>query len=242
VFGKRSGSENESRASKPAAGALEPASGAAPAVSRSPSPPWFPLPRSRRPGRPRRSPKRGGRHLLPGQATIFGALIEAIDLASSQARRRVGARKSAISSTRSSRSEHRDVDRRAGRVARRHLQRRSRIRPLERCCRATTSPTSWSTAPARCFIEVAGRIQRTGIRSATISNCSTSASASSARSAGASTNLRRSATPASPTARASTPSCRRWRSTARADDPQIQEGQADARPAGQVRRDLAGRR
>jgi hypothetical protein len=56
------------------------------------------------------------------------------------------------------------------------------------------------------FIEVGGKIQKTG-------SSSTSASASSARSAGASTNPRRSATPASPTAPASTPSSRRWRST-----------------------------
>ena len=66
------------------------------------------------------------------------------------------------------------------------------------------------------FIEVAGTDPATPASgSATTSNCSTSASASSARSAAASTNPRRSATRASPTARASTPSCRRWRSTAR---------------------------
>jgi hypothetical protein len=50
--------------------------------------------------------------------------------------------------------------------------------------------------------------------SATISSCSISASASSARSAAASMNPRRSATPACPTAPASTSSCRRSRSTA----------------------------
>ena len=59
------------------------------------------------------------------------------------------------------------------------------------------------------YIEVAGKIQRTGIRF----RCSTSASASSARLAGALTIPRRSATRACPTARASTSSCHRCRST-----------------------------
>jgi hypothetical protein len=58
------------------------------------------------------------------------------------------------------------------------------------------------------------RSRRPASASATTSSCSTSASASSARSAAASTNPRRSATPAWPTAPASTPSFRRWRSTA----------------------------
>ena len=82
MFGKRSGSENESRASKPAAGALEPASGAAPAVSRSPSPPVVSSP----PLSPARTPApvaeaRRSDTYYQVKATIFGALIEAIDLA-----------------------------------------------------------------------------------------------------------------------------------------------------------------
>ena len=36
--------------------------------------------------------------------------------------------------------------------------------PLEPCSRATTSPTSWSTARRKCFIEVGGKIQLTNIR------------------------------------------------------------------------------
>ena len=65
------------------------------------------------------------------------------------------------------------------------------------------------------YIEVDGKIQKTGIRFRDNQQLSISASASSARSAGGSTNPRRSATRACRTARASTSSCRRSRSTAR---------------------------
>ena len=55
-----------------------------------------------------------------------------------------------------------------------------------------------------------------------------SASASSARSGAASMNPRRSAMPACPTARASTPSCHRWRSTVRRS-PSASSGRTNSR-------------
>jgi len=54
---------------------------------------------------------------------------------------------------------------------------------LNRFCRATNISDIMVNGAGTVFIEVAGRIQRTGIRSATISNCRISVSASSARSA-----------------------------------------------------------
>src|ERR1700738_1818947 len=84
VFGKRSGAENDSRAMKPAAGALEQASGAASVVSRNASPPTVsspPLsPAKPAPPAPAVEARRSDTY-YEVKATIFGALIEAIDLA-----------------------------------------------------------------------------------------------------------------------------------------------------------------
>ncbi len=84
MFGKRSGAENDSRAMKPAAGTSEPASGAAPAVSRPASPPTVsspPLsPAKPAPPAPAIEARRSDGYYQV-KATIFGALIEAIDLA-----------------------------------------------------------------------------------------------------------------------------------------------------------------
>jgi len=84
VFGKRSGTENDSRATNPAASALEPASGAAPAVSRNPSPPMVSSPplSPAKPALPAPAIEaRRSDTYYQVKATIFGALIEAIDLA-----------------------------------------------------------------------------------------------------------------------------------------------------------------
>src|SRR5258708_4911163 len=84
VFGKRSGTENESRTIKPAASVLEPASGTAPAVSRNPSPPTVSSPplSPARPGAPAPAIEaRRSDTYYEVKATIFSALIEAIDLA-----------------------------------------------------------------------------------------------------------------------------------------------------------------
>jgi len=83
VFGKRSGPETETRATKPAADALEPASAAAPAVPRSaPPPPAIASPplSPAKPAPPVIEARRSD-HYYQVKATIFGALIEAIDLA-----------------------------------------------------------------------------------------------------------------------------------------------------------------
>jgi pilus assembly protein CpaF len=84
------------------------------------------------------------------------------------------------------------------------------------------------------FIEVKGKIQRTGSASATVSNCSTSASASSARSAAASTII------AVCDARPRQLARQRHRAPLALTDsphhPQVQEGQAHARPAREVLR------
>ena len=83
MFGKRSGPEGDQRATRPAASALEPASNAAPAVSRSPSPPTVsspPLSPAKPPPAPAMEARRSDNYYQV-KATIFGALIEAIDLA-----------------------------------------------------------------------------------------------------------------------------------------------------------------
>ena len=82
MFGKRSGPETETRAIKPA-GALEPASGAAPAVTRSAPPPTVASPplSPAKPAAPAAAEARRSDTYYQVKATIFGALIEAIDLA-----------------------------------------------------------------------------------------------------------------------------------------------------------------
>ena len=84
MFGKRSGAENEPRAIKPAAGMQEPSSGAAAVVARESAPPVVSSPpiapaRSAPPA-PAVSAQRSDTYYQV-KATIFGALIEAIDLA-----------------------------------------------------------------------------------------------------------------------------------------------------------------
>ena len=84
MFGKRSGPETESRATKPVASAPEPASGAPQAVSRSAAPPTVASP-PLSPARPAAPAPvietRRSDNYYQVKATIFGALIEAIDLA-----------------------------------------------------------------------------------------------------------------------------------------------------------------
>ena len=83
MFGKRSGTDIESRAIKPAASALEPASSAAPAAPRSaPPPPVVSSPPiSPAKAAPPVVENRRSDNYYQVKATIFGALIEAIDLA-----------------------------------------------------------------------------------------------------------------------------------------------------------------
>ena len=75
------------------------------------------------------------------------------------------ARKSATSSTKSSRSRMsccRSPSRRTCSTT--SATTCSATGRSSRCWRATTSPTSWSTAPTRTFIEVGGKIQLTNVR------------------------------------------------------------------------------
>ena len=84
MFGKRSGPDIESRAIKPAAGAQEPASSAPPAVTRSAPPPPTVSSPPLSPAKPAPPPvveNRRSDNYYQVKATIFGALIEAIDLA-----------------------------------------------------------------------------------------------------------------------------------------------------------------
>jgi pilus assembly protein CpaF len=84
VFGKRSGAENEQRATKPAAGVQEASSGAPAVVTREAPPPVVsspPIAPSRSaPPAPTIDARRSDTYYQV-KATIFGALIEAIDLA-----------------------------------------------------------------------------------------------------------------------------------------------------------------
>ena len=84
MFGKRSGAENEQRATKPAAGVQEASSGAPAVVTREAPPPVVSSPpiapaRSAPPA-PTVDARRSDTYYQV-KATIFGALIEAIDLA-----------------------------------------------------------------------------------------------------------------------------------------------------------------
>ena len=107
------------------------------------------------------------------KGTIFGALIETIDLTQlAQLDAESGARRNPRHRQRNHLDqERRDVDRRAGRPARRHLQRRSRLSVRSsRCWRATTSPTSWSMAPTRSTSKSTARSRRPASASATTSS------------------------------------------------------------------------
>ena len=158
--------------------------------------------------------------------------------AAGAARRRLRARGNPRHRQRDHRDqEHRDVDLRAGGTARRHLQRRARLSVRSsRCSRATTSPTSWSTAPARSTSKSLGKIQKTGIRfrdnQQLLNICQRIVS-----------QIGRRVDESSPICDARLPdgsrvNCHRAAAGDRragAHHPQVQEGQADARPAGQVR-------
>ncbi|MGY4342621.1 pilus assembly protein CpaF [Bradyrhizobium sp. LM2.9] len=81
MFGKRSGTDTDTRAPKPGAVASEPAQASAPAVSRAPPPPAVASP-PLAPAKPAPTMEaRRSDNYYEVKATIFGALIEAIDLA-----------------------------------------------------------------------------------------------------------------------------------------------------------------
>jgi hypothetical protein len=125
------------------------------------------------------------------KATIFGALIEAIDLA-----------QLAKLDSESAREEIRDIV--------------NEIIAIKNIVMSIAEQEELlDTAPARFISKSPARFSAPASASATTSSSSTSASASSARLVAGLTSPRRSAMRAWPTARASTPSCRRWRSTAR---------------------------
>ena len=245
MFGKRSGTESDTRAPKPAAARRSQLRRGA--VSREPSPPAVsspPLSPAKPPPPPdHRSAALG--HLLPGQ----GDDLRRPDRGdrpcpARQARRRVGARGNPRYRQRDHRDqEHRDVDRRAGRTARRHLQRRSRIRP------------AGAAAVARRHLRHHGQWRRHGVHRSRRPHPAHRHPLP--RQPAAAEHLPAHRQPGRPARRRILADLRRaprrrlarqrHRSAAgdrrpRADDPQIQEGQADAGPAGQVRRDHAGRR
>ena len=161
-----------------------------------------------------------------------------------QARRRVGARGNPRHRQRDHRDqEHRDVDRRAGRTARRHLQRRARLRPAR------------AAAVARRHRRHHGQRRRHGLHRSRRQDPAHRHPLP--RQPAAPEHLPAHRQPGRPPRRRILADLRRapcrrlarqrHRAAAgdrrsRAHHPQIQEGQADARPAGQVRRDLAGRR
>ena len=179
------------------------------------------------------------------KGTIFGALIEAIDLAQlAQLDADVGARGNPRHRQRDHRDqEHRDVDRRAGRAARRHLQRRARLRPAR------------AAARARRHRRHHGERRRHGLHRSRRQDPEDRHPLP--RQPAASEHLPAHRQPGRPPRRRILADLRRaparrlarqrHRAAARdrrprAHHPQVQEGQADARPARQVRLDHAGRR
>ena len=185
------------------------------------------------------------RHLLPGQ----GDDLRRADRGdrprpACQARRRVGARGNPRHRQRDHRDqEHRDVDCRAGRAARRHLQRRARLWP------------AGAAAVARRHRRHHGQRRRHGVHRSRRQDPAHRHPLS--RQSAAAQHLPAHRQPGRPARRRILADLRRapcrrlarqrHRAAAgdrrpRAHHPQIQEGQADPRPAGQIRRDHAGRR
>ncbi|MFZ0813318.1 MAG: CpaF family protein, partial [Bradyrhizobium sp.] len=82
MFGKRSGTEGDARSMRPPAPAPEPSPGAA-AAPRAPAPPTVASPplAPAKPSAPPPAEARKSDNYYQVKATIFGALIEAIDLA-----------------------------------------------------------------------------------------------------------------------------------------------------------------
>jgi pilus assembly protein CpaF len=168
VFGKRSGTESDSQTKKPAVGAPEP-SGTAPAVSRGPSPPTV--------SSPPLSPAKSGAPAPPIEArrsdtyyevkgTIFGALIEAIDLA-----------QLAKLDSESAREEIRDIVNEIIAIKNIVMSIAEQEELLDDICNDVLGYGPLEPLLSRddisdimvngagtVFIEVAGRIQRTGIR------------------------------------------------------------------------------
>jgi len=169
VFGKRSGTDNDSRTIKPAAGVPEPASGTAPAVSRNLSPPTVSSPplAPARPGTPAPAVEsRRSENYYEVKATIFGALIEAIDLA-----------QLAKLDSESAREEIRDIVNEIIAIKNIVMSIAEQEELLDDICNDVLGYGPLEPLLARddisdimvngagtVFIEVAGRIQRTGIR------------------------------------------------------------------------------
>jgi pilus assembly protein CpaF len=220
VFGKRSGPETDFRAIKPAS-TLESASGAMPAVARSvASPPAVsspPLAPARAASPPPAAEARRSDTYYQVKATIFGALIEAIDLAQLSKLDGESAREEirdivneiiAIKNIVMSIAEQEDLlDDICNDVP--------GYGPLEPLLARDEIADIMTNGSGTVYIEVGGKIQKTGIRfrdnQQLLNICQRIVSQVGRRS----TRLRPSATRACRTARASTPSCRRLRSTGR---------------------------
>ena len=185
------------------------------------------------------------RHLLSGQGDDLRRADRGDrSRAARQARRRIRARGNPRHRQRDHRDqEHRDVDRRAGGTARRHLQRRARLRPAR------------AAAVARRYLRHHGQRRRHGLHRSRRPHPAHRHPLP--RQPAAVEHLPAHRQPGRPARRRiladlRRPSRRRLarqrhRPAAgdrrpRAHHPQIQEGQADPRPAGQIRRDHAGGR
>ena len=195
-----------------------------------------------RPDRTRHAPLG---ELLRGQGRdLLGADRGDRPVAARAARRRIGARGNPRHRQRDHRDqEHRDVDRRAGGTARRHLQRRSRLRAAR------------AAARARRHRRHHGERRQHGLHRSRRQDPADQHPLP--RQSAAAQHLPAHRQPDRPPRRRSLADLRRaparrlarqrHRAAARdrrpgAHHPQVQEGQADARPARQVRLDLAGGR
>ena len=247
MFGKRSGQDTDVRAPKPAGVAQEAAPSVAPRLP-DPTPAAVaspPLAPDRQSPPPVAIETKRSDNYYQVKATIFGALIEAIDLA-----------QLAKLDGESAREEIRDIVNEIIAIKNIVMSIAEQEELLDDICNDVLGYGPLEPLLSRddisdimvngagtVFIEVAGRIQRTGIRfrdnQQLLNICQRIVS-----------QVGRRVDESSPIcdARLADGSPRqRHRAAAgdrrpRAHHPQVQEGQADARPAGQVRRDLAGRR
>ena len=246
MFGKRSGTEGDARSMRPPAPAPEPSPGAA-AAPRAPAPPTVASPplAPAKPSAPPPAEARKSDNYYQVKATIFGALIEAIDLA-----------QLAKLDGEFAREEIRDIVNEIIAIKNIVMSIAEQEELLDDICNDVLGYGPLEPLLARddiadimvngagtVYIEVAGKIQRTDIRfrdNQQLLNICQRIVSQVGRRVDKSSPICDARLADGSRVNVIVPPLAHRRS--RNDHPQIQKGQADPRSAGQIRRDLAGGR